>query len=96
MTQYLKGVLESNNIACLLRNEYLSGGAGELPINETWPELWVLNDEDLPRARELVDAALAAGKQPARAWVCPRCGELLEGQFEFCWNCGAEREQQEE
>ena len=96
MTQYLRGVLESHGIGCLLRNEYLSGAAGELPINETWPELWVLNDQDFQRARELVDAVLAAGKNDAGAWVCPRCAESLEGQFEFCWKCGAERPPHEE
>ncbi|MFT5469655.1 MAG: putative membrane protein YvbJ [Verrucomicrobiales bacterium] len=21
-------------------------------------------------------------------WVCPKCGEELEPQFELCWNCG--------
>jgi hypothetical protein len=25
---------------------------------------------------------------PQRRWVCA-CGELVEGGFEQCWNCGA-------
>ncbi|MCC6360932.1 MAG: GNAT family N-acetyltransferase [Phycisphaerales bacterium] len=26
------------------------------------------------------------------AWTCRHCGEVLDGQFTFCWNCGVERE----
>jgi len=22
------------------------------------------------------------------SWTCSRCGEILESQFEICWNCG--------
>ena len=28
---------------------------------------------------------------PHRRWYCPGCGELVEGPFDQCWNCGADR-----
>jgi rubrerythrin len=28
---------------------------------------------------------------PERRWACARCGEIVEGPFEQCWNCGAMR-----
>lgn len=88
---HLKQVLEANHIACITRNEYLLGGAGELPPNECWPELWVVEDFQQQEARALVEAALAMRFEPAGSWECPDCGELLEGQFTACWACGAER-----
>ena len=29
--------------------------------------------------------------QPHRVWVCRGCGETVDGPFEQCWNCGADR-----
>jgi hypothetical protein len=26
-------------------------------------------------------------------WTCPKCGEMLEDQFDSCWKCAAEPEQ---
>jgi hypothetical protein len=83
---HLREVLEAQGIACVVRNEFLGGGAGELPPNECWPELWVVEDADWTRARALVDAQLLpAATEP---WTCPACGETVEGQFAQCWNCG--------
>lgn len=28
---------------------------------------------------------------PSPAWVCPNCGEEVEGNFESCWSCHTER-----
>jgi len=38
---FLKGVLDGHHIDCLVKNEYLIGGIGELPPGACWPELWV-------------------------------------------------------
>jgi len=87
----LKERLEQEGIACMLRNEELFAAMGEIPFLELRPELWVLDDEVLPRARLLVKSWLAADKD-AVPWICPQCGERLEGQFGACWKCGRERE----
>ena len=29
--------------------------------------------------------------QPRAGWVCPRCGEQLEAQFDSCWRCSTQR-----
>ena len=36
-----------------------------------------------------VDQALP--NPPWRRWACRGCGEIVEGPFEQCWNCGAAR-----
>ena len=84
--EMLKSILEKADIPCLIRNEYLT--AGEAPFIS--PELWILNDEDYPRAREIVDAWENATIENQGPWVC-RCGETIEGQFTSCWQCGRER-----
>jgi len=90
MVSHIRNVLEAHGIDCLLRNQYLSGGAGEIPPMVVWPELWVTDDAQYPRAKELVDAYLTAAPRED-SWTCPSCGESMEGQFMICWNCGASR-----
>ena len=84
--EIVKGLLEEADIPYLIRNEYLS--AGEAPFIS--PELWIMNDEDYPRAKEIVDAWQNAEIENHGPWVC-RCGETVEGQFTSCWKCGRER-----
>lgn len=88
----LKELLEGEGIACLLRNEELFAAMGEIPFIECLPELWVVDDEVYPRARVLLEGWLQADEHKAESWVCPGCGERLEGQFGACWKCGRARE----
>lgn len=88
---HLRRVLENHHIECIAKNEYLIGGAGELPPTECWPELWVAEDFQYEKAKELIDSFLAAGPAEHTAWRCPSCGEQLEGQFSECWQCGSGR-----
>lgn len=89
----LREILEKEGIACLLRNEELSVAHGEIPFLECSPELWVIDDEVFPRARMLLDGWLKSEETPSEPWVCPDCGEQLEGQFGACWKCGRVREE---
>ncbi len=84
---HLRQVLEDHHIRCVVKNEHLIGGAGELPPIECWPELWVAEDFQLGKARQLVEAFLSSTRD-AGGWDCPGCGEAIEGQFSECWNCG--------
>ena len=79
-----RNLLQAQGIEVLVRNATLSSALGELPPTET--ELWVMNDEDLQRAQEILSAAPAAGPE----WIC-QCGERLGPQFTQCWKCGADR-----
>ncbi len=81
-----RGLLEAAGIEVSLRNEYAQGGVGELPVFDSWPELWLVNDEDLARA----EALLQKVRVPADGedWSCPRCGETNADSFEICWHCG--------
>ncbi len=90
LIDYLQQTLEARGIGCVARNRYLQGAVGELPVNECWPELWVLDDRDERLALDIVSALLQDGSG-GEHWRCPGCGERMEGQFDQCWNCGMER-----
>lgn len=90
MAGHVHSLLEANNIDCHIRNMNLSGGIGELPLNECWPEVWVNDDSDFDSAERLIETALTAVLDK-EDWRC-RCGELIEGQFTQCWSCGSRQD----
>jgi hypothetical protein len=87
----LKERLATEEIISVVRNDELSTALGEIPFVECYPELWVVDDEVYPRARKLLDQWLEELTAPQEGWRCAGCGELLEGQFHSCWQCGRER-----
>ncbi len=86
---HYKNVLTSEGIAAFVKNEHFGSIMGEVPFQEVWPELWVRNDLDLDRAKELIAEQSAADDTPSASWKCPNCSAENEGQFAACWQCGA-------
>lgn len=91
---HYRNLLISEGIPAFIRNEYLGGIVGEMPFQEVWPELWVENDLDYDRARQLIDSANILHESPSSPWQCPVCNADNEGQFSACWKCGAASEPQ--
>ena len=87
---HLKNLMQAEGVRCEIRNEMLSRLAGEIPFTECAPQLWVLDERDLDRAKQIV-GDFGRGALTGPAWQCPECGEILEGQFSACWHCGAQR-----
>ena len=85
---HLRNLLEHNGIACVIRNEQLSGALGEVPFLECMPELWVVDDRFLAEAERIL-AEHRAPAPMAEDWVCRHCEERNEGLFAACWNCGS-------
>ena len=86
-----KEILDQEGILCTVKNQQGSSLAGEVPFAEVFPELWVINNDDYPRAREILDQWDETSKQRAEKWTCSQCGELHEGEFTTCWKCGREK-----
>jgi hypothetical protein len=84
---HVRNLLMAAGIECELRNQYIAGALGDLPMLETWPQLYVDDADELPALRALARADAAPAGTP---WICPECGEELEPQFTSCWRCGAE------
>jgi hypothetical protein len=84
---HARNVLITAGIQCELRNQYLAGAMGDLPMMETWPQLYVDDADERFALGALARAAAATDGTP---WQCSSCGETLEPQFTQCWCCGAE------
>ena len=85
----VNSLLEREEIDSIVANaKYRTFGAG--PRQRT---VYVLNESQIPRAREIV-AHYRSGEplddpKSYRSWRCRGCNELVEGQFDVCWKCGA-------
>jgi len=83
-----KNMMDRADIPCVLRNEQFSHTLPLLPFEA---ELWVLNDGDFSRARDLVASWRHPVAATAATWTCSTCGEKMEGQFSACWKCGGRK-----
>lgn len=93
LVENCKNVVENAGIETLLRNEYAGGGVGELAPIETWLELWVANDSDYVKAKELVDSTFIDSNETEDipSWICGKCHEQNDASFDYCWNCQQEK-----
>jgi hypothetical protein len=84
---HYKNLLESEGIPAFLKNEHLGSIVGDMPFQEVWPQLWIVNDLDYDRALQLIDADRIVDESPKTPWRCRKCGTENEGQFAACWQC---------
>ncbi|OUS24673.1 hypothetical protein A9Q98_13180 [Thalassotalea sp. 42_200_T64] len=88
---HIKNLLESHNIDCTTRNEGLSSLAGEVPSTECWPELWLIDDRKEQAAMAIIAESKLDRSAQKSDWVCAKCDEKIEAEFEICWQCGSLR-----
>ncbi len=79
-------MLTQGGIDSTVQRAFASSISGEIPPDQSLPEIWVSDETQYEAARTLLHQ-LRHG--PTRHWVCPACGEQVDGPFEQCWNCGA-------
>jgi putative signal transducing protein len=83
----VRGLLGQAGIDATVFNENLQGGLGEIPFTHAYPEVWIVDERDLRRAREVIrQIERPAGS--SRPVICPSCQEDNPGNFQVCWNCG--------
>ncbi|MFT7561806.1 MAG: hypothetical protein ACI93R_003737 [Flavobacteriales bacterium] len=88
LVESTKNHLAQHDINTTLKNEFSSGGIGELSAIDTWPELWLEDSNDYTKAKALLLTLTAQSEAPQ--WKCEHCNETNEGSFEVCWNCQKE------
>ena len=76
--------LRHSGIDASVQRYFLGAAAGELPPDQCLPEVWLLDDRQEAQARALLHDLTNV---PQRRWLCA-CGEMVEGGFEECWQCG--------
>lgn len=83
--QLIRSILHARGINAVVANEALQAGVGELPMVETWPEIWIRERRDWDRAIEVLRAY--ENREEGSDWSCIRCQEINPGTFDECWAC---------
>jgi len=82
-----KNILEAAGISSQIKNEFIAGAAGDLSPIDSWPELWV-QDNDFDQAQQLIAQISSA---PQQDWTCNYCKEDNGSAFESCWQCATDK-----
>ena len=77
-------------VAATVQRAWASSIAGELPPDQALPEIWLQDDTQFDLAKTLLREWQHLKHHH---WACLACGEIVEGPFEQCWNCCAQRPQ---
>lgn len=87
----VKNLLALNDIESFVKNEHTIPIGAQHGINNTFFELWIVNDQDFAKASAIIDKEIdhPVFKSP---WTCSNCTEKNEGSFETCWKCSTPRE----
>jgi hypothetical protein len=85
----VRGLLGQAGIDATVFNENLQGGLGEIPFTHAYPEVWIVDERDLQRAREVI-RQIERPLPGLGSIICPLCHEGSPGHFQICWNCGEE------
>jgi len=81
----VKNLIEAQEISTFIKNEFAQGAIGETSAFDAWPEVWVIDDADIERAKEILKLSQSGVK--GEEWVCKSCSEKNDPSFEICWNC---------
>ena len=80
--------LSGAGIDATVQRAWAGSIAGEIPVDQALPEVWVMDER---RHAEALSLLHELRNPPWRHWACHACGEMVDGPFEQCWNCGAAR-----
>jgi hypothetical protein len=82
----VRGLLAASGIEARVLNEYAGGALGELPFAEVAPSVWIKEDRDMLRARQIVSSYENPVPVPGTT-RCNNCGEECPNDFAICWQC---------
>jgi Putative prokaryotic signal transducing protein len=85
--QLLKDMLREAGIATEIFNQNARSGTGEIPFTHAYPELWLRDENDHARARQIIDEYENA-EIPTGVIFCIHCSEENPKNFASCWQCG--------
>jgi hypothetical protein len=92
LIQSVKSELDALSIPYLVKNEFAGGAMGELPWQESQPELWLVDESWSVRANKVVSSLMDSHQAPQQfPWVCSGCNEPNGAAFDMCWQCGESR-----
>lgn len=83
---HIRNLLEQYNIQAIVKNEQLYSVAGEVPLTECMPEVWV-EDFAFSRAEKIIRDVENSTEPEGHDWICKNCKESNGASFGLCWNC---------
>lgn len=83
----VQGLLNEAGIETRILNEYAQGGVGEIPFTQAYPEIWLINESDRNKAKEII-TQYDSRPRPGEDLFCAHCQEPNPDTFETCWHCG--------
>lgn len=86
----VKNLLELNEIDCFLKNEHASTSGANLGLGNLAIELWIHDASLKDRALALIEETKTQVSN-AEPWICEKCKQDNEGNFDLCWNCQSSR-----
>ena len=90
--EFLHNILADAGVESRVIGDAVMLLAEVLPNIAQSPCLWV-KQADEPRAREVLAdyeqrrREPQVPKEPAATWKCTACGEMVDDDFDLCWNC---------
>ena len=85
--QLLCDQLADQRIDAIVKGGYLTGAIGELPPDQL-VSVWITDEVDESRAKDIVRAFEAQRQTEAQDIFCGHCGEVNQTTFRLCWSCG--------
>ena len=90
MALNIRNALINHGFDVALNNEFASSASGGLAPFDTWPEVWLLKDDDFDNAKKIIESISYNSIQAA--WECKKCQEENDESFDYCWKCHEENE----
>ena len=85
MVLNVRNILSDHGIEVVINKEYASSAAGGLAPTDTWPEVWIVNDDDFGSSINIIESLDVELK--TAMWQCSECFEMNDETFDYCWNC---------
>ena len=85
MVLNVRNILSDHGIDVVINKEYASSAAGGLAPIDTWPEVWVVNDDDFDASMKIIESL--EDESQKEIWQCRECLEMNDESFDYCWNC---------
>lgn len=82
----VKNILALHDIEAFVKNEHIVSIGVRHGIENTFLELWILDDKEFDRAHSIIEDEVE-NAEPGDPWVCANCKEENESSFEVCWKC---------
>lgn len=82
----VKNILAMHDIEAFVKNEHSIPMSARHGLENTFLELWILDDKELERANSIIEEEVD-NTEPGEPWTCANCKEKNEASFGVCWKC---------